>query len=157
MQHCKHPVALMLWTFVLLAGCEQSSDAPVEMAEGQEPYLRYCASCHGNQGQGKPPAFPPLAGSEWLDQPPEALAIVVLAGLRGEIEVAGERYRGFMPPMRHLSDDDIAAIVGFLKDRWADGGEHLDAAQVAAVREVVAGRRPVEGREDLERSVGELP
>lgn len=157
MTYCKHRVLVMLGTLFLLAGCGQDADPPAELAAGQEPFLRYCASCHGNSGEGKPPAFPPLAGSQWLEEPPESVAVIVLSGLRGEIEVAGESYRGFMPPMRHIEDEDIAAMIGFMKSSWTESGGEIDPGRVAEIREHLSGRGPVEGREGLDEALDTLP
>lgn len=124
------------------------------MVQGQEPYLRWCASCHGINGEGKPPTFPPIAGSEWLDLSDEALTLIILYGLRGEIQVMGQTYRGYMPPMQHLRDEDIADIVGFMRTAWTDREAHLDAAGVAELRTVFPGRRPpLEGLEGLLEAV----
>ncbi|MEE4296997.1 MAG: cytochrome c [Wenzhouxiangella sp.] len=142
---------------VVLTACN-SSTPPTQLAEGQEPYLRYCASCHGNQGEGKPPAFPPLAGSEWMELPSEALALIVLYGLRGEIEVAGRTYRGYMPPMQHLSDEDIAALLGFAERAWAGREAGLGVADIARLRTAFTQRRPpLEGLDGLMRALDELP
>ncbi len=140
-----------------LVGCD-SGPGPVELAEGQEPYLRYCASCHGNQGQGKAPAFPPLAGSEWMELPSEALALIVLYGLRGEIEVAGRVYRGYMPPMQHLSDEDIAGLLGFTERSWAGREAKLAPADIAALRTALPNQRgPLEKLEGVMQALDELP
>jgi mono/diheme cytochrome c family protein len=154
---CSRTVAVLLG-LILLAGCGDDRPPPGEMAPGQEPYLRWCASCHGNAGEGKPPAFPPLAGSEWLDLSDEALALIILYGLRGEIEVAGRTYRGYMPPMQHLGDGDIAAIIGFMLSSWTDREAELDAAAVESLRHVFPGRRPpLEGWEGVQQALEELP
>lgn len=156
-RHCKQTCSLVLLAWLLLIGCEQHTVDRDELAPGQEPYLRYCASCHGNTGEGKPPAFPPLAGSEWLELPPEGLAIIVLAGLRGEIEVAGRTYRGFMPPMRNIGDADIAAIVGYMESSWAGREPGLAPDDVAALRDRFAGRSPLEGWQGVEEALEALP
>ncbi len=141
---------------LLLVGCGDSP--PVgELAPGQEPYLRWCASCHGNTGDGKPPTFPPLAGSEWLEMPDEALAMIVLYGLRGEIEVAGRTYRGYMPPMQHLSDGDIAMIIHYMHAAWTGRESELQEADVQSLRQAFEGRRPpLEGREGVEQALEAL-
>ena len=151
----KPVMAVML--LALLAACDSGS-GPVQLAEGQEPYLRYCASCHGNQGQGKPPAFQPLAGSEWMELPSEALALIVLYGLRGEIEVAGKTYRGYMPPMQHLDDNDVSALLGFTERTWANRESALGVSDIAALRAAFPDRRsPFEGLEGLMQALDELP
>ena len=143
---------------ILLSGCGNGNSIPDELAPGQEPYLRWCASCHGNAGEGKPPAFPPLAGSEWLELPDEGLAMIILYGLRGEIEVAGRTYRGYMPPMQHLSDQDIAEVVVFMLQQWGERESDFDEADANRLREVFQGRRPpLEGWEGVQDALGELP
>ncbi len=143
-----------LWASVaavlLVVGCGPSTPPSGELAFGQEPYLRYCASCHGNQGGGKPPTFPPLANSEWLALGPDAVGLIVLYGLRGEIEVAGQTYRGYMPPMQHISDEDIAAILTYLNEAWVADGGAVAAADIARLRGAFDGpRAPLDGREGL--------
>lgn len=155
--HCKQTLVVALLALVALTACQPESDEGQSLAPGQEPYLRYCAACHGNQGQGRPPAFPPLAGSEWIELPGEGLAAIVLLGLRGEIEVAGESYRGFMPPLRHIDDAELAAIINFMTAQWAQAGAELSATDVASLRERLAGRAPLEGRAALDELIGEGP
>lgn len=155
--HCKQTLFITLLVVVGLTACQPESDEGQSLAPGQEPYLRYCASCHGNQGQGRPPSFPPLAGSEWIELAPDGLAAIVLLGLRGEIEVAGERYRGFMPPLKHVDDAQLAAIVNFMTAQWAGSGSELAPADIAELRASLAGRGPLEGREALDGLIGERP
>jgi mono/diheme cytochrome c family protein len=77
--------------------------------------------------------------------PPEGLALIVLHGLRGEIEVAGRTYRGFMPPMRNISDDDLAAIIAYMDEQWGKREPTLEAAEVAALRDALSDRSPLVG------------
>lgn len=147
----------LLLLALLLVACDDGRPPPGELAQGQEPYLRWCAQCHGNQGEGKPPAFPPLAGSEWLDLPDEALALIVLYGLRGEIEVAGRSYNGYMPPMQHLRDADIADLIGYMLLTWSERESRLGEADVTALRGVFQGRRPpLHGLEGVEEALDEI-
>lgn len=155
--YCKQTGPATLLVAALLAGCGQQ-DAPLEeMAPGQEPYLRYCASCHGNRGEGRAPSFPPLNRSGWLELPPGALSGIVLFGLRGEIEVDGARYNGYMPPLQHLRDQDVAAIVSFMKSAWAGDDITFGADDVAGVRDALAGRKPFEGRAGVDEALELLP
>jgi mono/diheme cytochrome c family protein len=146
--------ALLTVVLLFTTGCAPD---PSELAEGQEPYLRFCASCHGNEGLGKAPAFPPLAGSEWLDLGPDAITLIVLGGLSGEIEVAGRTYRGYMPPMRQLSDEEIAGLLGYIGRTWADWDRLPDGERVAELRPLVSGNRATQGREGLEALLEQVP
>ncbi|WP_376695780.1 c-type cytochrome [Wenzhouxiangella sp. EGI_FJ10305] len=156
MTHCKQtPLAALLFV-ALLAGCGEQ-DRPAENAEpGQAAFGRYCAGCHGMQGQGRPPAFPPLAGSEWLALPAEGLTAIILLGLRGEIEVAGESYAGYMPPMQQIDDERVAEVVRYIQGRWSNGAPDWTAEEVAALRSALAGQRTPEGREGVDRLLEEL-
>jgi mono/diheme cytochrome c family protein len=158
--YCNRSAGIWLLSLVLallLTGCGDDRPPAGELAEGQEPYLRWCAQCHGNQGEGKPPAFPPLAGSEWLDLPDEALALIVLYGLRGPIEVAGRSYNGYMPPMQHLRDADIADLIGYMLSAWGGRESGLSEADVAGLRGAFQGRRPpLSGLEGVEDALDEI-
>lgn len=152
------PAMLILLASLGLVACGNGPPSDAGLVEGQEPYLRWCASCHGNAGEGKPPAFPPLAESEWLELPDEGLALIVLYGLRGTIEVAGRRYRGYMPPMQHLGDEDIAAILRYVQATWGRRESGLEADTVARLRTARGDRRgPLEGRAGVEAAIGRLP
>jgi len=151
-------VLLMLLGMLGLSACGDGRSVGVERAEGEVSYLRWCASCHGQAGEGRPPSFPPLAGSEWLELPDEALALIVLHGLRGPIEVAGRSYRGYMPPMQHIADEDIALILRYTLATWGSRESTLDAAAVAGLRTALADdqRGPLVGLEGLEAALERL-
>lgn len=152
-RYCSRAAAVLaagLW----LAGC---SDEPKEpMQPGEAEYVRYCSTCHARDGAGRPPGFPPLAGSEWLELGPEAVSLIVLLGLRGEIEVAGQTYRGYMPTMRQVSDADMTAILGFINEQWAGWESVPNADEVAQLREFAAGEELLEGRAELEQALERL-
>jgi len=146
---------MMLALSWLLAGCGEQSDEP--LAFGELEYQRFCSTCHGIDGTGRPPSFPPLAGSEWMDMGPESVALIALVGLRGEIEVAGRTYRGYMPPMTQLSDQQIAAILSYLPEAgWAAWTELPDSERIAELRERAETLEVFIGRAPLERALEEL-
>jgi nitrite reductase (NO-forming) / hydroxylamine reductase len=126
-------VALLL----ALGGCDRSA-APLDAddpAVGRNTYLTHCSACHQREGEGLRGAFPPLAGADWLaEQPTEAAIAVVLNGISGPLTVNGETYNGMMPPAAHLSDAQIAAILGHVYRSWGNDGRAVSAEQVAAVR-----------------------
>ena len=152
-RYCRRAIALVA-AGLLLAGCSDEPDEPLEPGEAQ--YVQYCSACHARDGAGRPPTFPPLAGSEWLDLGPDAVSLIVLLGLRGEIEVAGRTYRGYMPTMRQLDDADIALTLDFIDRQWADWDRVPSAEDIAALRARVADEPLLEGREALERLLDEV-
>lgn len=152
-RYCRRAAALAA-AGLLLAGCSDEPDTPLQPGEAQ--YVQYCSACHARDGAGRPPTFPPLAGSEWLDLGPEAVSLVVLLGLRGEIEVAGRTYRGYMPTMRNLDDAEIALVLDHIDRQWADWESVPSAEDIAALRARVADEPLLEGREALERLLEEV-
>jgi nitrite reductase (NO-forming) len=63
--------------------------------------------CHGATGDGVKGAFPPLAKSDWLAAHRSGAIRAVVNGLKEEITVNGEVYRGQMPPIM-LNDEQVA-------------------------------------------------
>ena len=104
---------------------------PPEVAEEQikkdvtgiEVYKKACVACHGEEGEGVPGAFPPLAQNPFLFKDKDYPALVVLFGLEGPIEVGGETYNGLMPSFAYLSDEEVAAVVAFIRNNF--GNERL--------------------------------
>lgn len=107
---------------LLLAGLLVAQE--VDTGEGEAIYQVECAVCHQPTGAGIPPAFPPLAdhmyelvGAEGGRTYP---ILVVLYGLAGEISVHGQVYDGLMPPLAHLTDEQIADVLNYTMVAWDD-------------------------------------
>ena len=152
--YCRRGATLTALALILTACGDQG---PGDGPPGEYEYQRACAACHGADGAGRMPGFPPLAGSEWLALGSDAVALVVIHGLKGEIEVAGRTYRGYMPPMTQVSDADVAAILNYINGRWADWPNDVGAGRVRQLREHGAGQEIIDGRADLEARLGRLP
>ena len=152
-RYCRRAIALVA-AGLFLVGCSDEPDEPLQPGEAE--YVKYCSTCHSSDGLGRPPTFPPLAGSEWLELGPEAVSLIALLGLRGEIEVAGQTYRGYMPTMRQLDDAEIKLILDYIDQQWADWESVPLTEDIAALRVRVADEPLLEGREPLERLLDEV-
>lgn len=97
-------------------------------------YNTYCAPCHQQDGEGSPPRYPPLAGSEWVTGDPQRLISVILNGLEGPIDVRGERYDNPMPQHRFLSDADVARVATYIRTNFGNEAGPVTADEVASVR-----------------------
>ena len=106
---------------------------------GQATFGRICAACHQAQGQGLPGTFPPLAHSDYLASAPKAKIIGhVLHGLQGPVTVLGNTYNGAMPAMSFLSDEEIAAVLTYVRSSFGNKLDPVTPAEVAAVRDQTA-------------------
>jgi mono/diheme cytochrome c family protein len=126
------PVAKAL-PALLLASAMSTLHAPAN--EGFSKYV-LCAACHGQSGEGTN-LGPPLAGSEWVNGPAENLIRIQLRGLQGPITVKGMEYHfpGGMPALGHQSDEDIAAVLTFIRSSFGNDAPAISPAEVAAMRE----------------------
>ncbi len=98
-----------------------------------------CSTCHQATGTGVPGAYPPLAGSEWVNGSEERVIRILLHGLTGELKVHGQTYNGNMPAFGpgggyNWSDDKIAAVLTYVRQEWGNTGGPVSPGQVTAVR-----------------------
>ena len=101
---------------------------------GAVVYKNICSACHAPNGAGAPGLAPPLADSEWLEKPVTELIEIVLRGLDGPIQVAGEDYNLSMPPLASLSDPQIADALNWVRWQWSKTTTFIAATEVSAVR-----------------------
>ena len=94
-----------------------------------------CFTCHQANGEGLANVFPPLAGSEWVLGSDERIVAAIIRGLAGPIEVKGNVYNGAMPPQPHLTDDQIADVVTYIRSEWGNEAPPVTPDQVAYARE----------------------
>jgi cytochrome c oxidase subunit 2 len=85
------------------------------VARGEQAYNANCAACHQATGAGIPGAFPALAGSQVV-MGPQAAQIDILLNGKG----AG------MPAWKQLSDVEIASVITYTRNAWANAGTGTD-------------------------------
>jgi mono/diheme cytochrome c family protein/glucose/arabinose dehydrogenase len=114
---------------------------------GEEVYNRdaHCATCHQPNGKDLPESgVPPLAGTSWSNGDPERLIKLTLKGLLGPIEVQGKKYPGQVPmtPFEALlNDEEIAAVLTFVRNSYGNEASVISPAQVSRVRSSVKDMR----------------
>jgi mono/diheme cytochrome c family protein len=100
---------------------------------GQEVYRNICQACHQPDGRGQDRLAPSLVGSDWALARPDITARILLNGKEGTI--------GLMPPVgQAFSDDQIAAVLTYIRREWGQTGSPIDPATVKEVRALTAGR-----------------
>ncbi len=122
-----------------------SGDAKKQFLAGQEVYFRegHCATCHQANGAGLDPAFPSIQNSPWVTDDHERLIKLVMYGLMGPIEINGKKYDGQVPMTPFggmLKDDEVAAVLTFVRNHFGNKADAITADQVKAIRAANAGR-----------------
>ncbi|MDJ0927209.1 MAG: cytochrome D1 domain-containing protein [Gammaproteobacteria bacterium] len=103
-------------------------------AGGEALYVQHCAACHQADGQGLKGAFPPLAGSDYIAEDPQRLLEVTLEGMSGPIVVNDVTYNNVMPAMSYLSDEELVAILNYVRNSWGNPGGTFTLADVSGYR-----------------------
>jgi quinoprotein glucose dehydrogenase len=108
-------------------------DAAV-MALGKQQFA-LCSACHGPNAEGTVIA-PPLAKSNWVNGPVENLIRIQLRGLQGPLTVSGKEYKlpGPMPAQAYQTDEQIAAVLTYVRNSFGNAASPVMPAQVKALR-----------------------
>ena len=111
--------------------------APARAAasDGHAIFLAKCAACHQATGLGSGP-YPPLAGNaDIVAADTSAIVNTVLNGRSGPIQVNGKTFSGAMPAWKdQLTNDDIAAVLSYIRSAWTNTAAIVSTDQVAVAR-----------------------
>jgi mono/diheme cytochrome c family protein len=110
----------------------------VDMAAvGRRTFQNTCQACHQESGLGVPGQFPPLAGSEWvLVGDPSRVIRIALDGFTGPVSVKGQLFSNTMVPWRDtLSNQQIAAVLTYIRQAWGNRAPPVTEAQVKSIRD----------------------
>ncbi|WP_146901259.1 PVC-type heme-binding CxxCH protein [Adhaeribacter aerolatus] len=98
----------------------------------------FCGTCHQPDGKGLTASgFPPLSGTPWVTGNDERLIKIVLKGLHGPIEVAGQKYAGQVPMTPFggmLKDEDVAAVLTYVRNSFGNKAPAISPDKVKEVR-----------------------
>ena len=109
-----------------------SPEARERYDKGREIYARQCATCHGQDGEGKEGVARPLVGSRWVNAGHYNLVRILLQGKEGEL--------GLMPPQRNLSDEEIAQVLTYVRNAWGNAAHPVTPSEAADLRIETAAR-----------------
>ena len=105
---------------------------------GKAVFEATCVACHQAHGLGQEGLAPPLLGSEWVAGSPERIVRIVLSGLRGPIRVKKQKFELDMPSLGVLPDEQIAAVITYVRNEWGHSFSSIDAATVKRIRDATA-------------------
>ncbi len=98
-------------------------------------FVQQCAACHVADGKGHAPYIAPLAGNPAVMDPDPSSVINITLNGSSRVVVDGmpDAYR--MPQFRVLlNDDEIAAIVTYIRTSWGNKAGPVTGEQVAKIR-----------------------
>jgi mono/diheme cytochrome c family protein len=97
--------------------------------EGAATFQANCAVCHGPKGLGTPSLAPPItsypARYASIAEGRRQLALTVLNGMFGGIDVDGKHYDFKMPDFSQLDDAALAAVLNFVVFDVAGAAEDI--------------------------------
>lgn len=102
---------------------------------GSKIYDAQCATCHGKRGEGKLPDFPPLANNQSIQMTSAVNPIrMVLNGGYAPGTAKNPSPYGMPPFAQSLSDEEVAAVVTFIRTAWGNRGTAVTAKEANALR-----------------------
>ncbi|MEM5404076.1 cytochrome c [Paraburkholderia unamae] len=102
---------------------------------GRKIYESQCAICHATEGQGKPPHFPPLADNQSIQMNSAVNPIrMVLNGGYAPGTRKNPMPYGMPPFAQSLSDEEVAAVVTYIRTAWGNHGTPVSEHEVNALR-----------------------
>ncbi len=115
-----------------------------DLAQGEELYQSYCASCHGANLEGQPdwrspgpdgtlPAPPHDETGHTWHHPDSVLFDYTRLGGKATLAAQGVDFASGMPGFGdQLSDDQIWNILAYIKSTWPDRQQQIQAERSAA-------------------------
>jgi mono/diheme cytochrome c family protein len=105
---------------------------------GQGVYAGYCAKCHRENGSGKAPEIPRLAGSPMvLSEDASSLIRLMLEGGKGPATKHGPKPKKMPAYAKELSNREIAEVLTFVRNNWGNKASPVTARDVYLLREAV--------------------
>jgi mono/diheme cytochrome c family protein len=116
------------------------ADDPV-MTAGQAIYRDQCAACHQIDGKGVPQLFPSLAESPGVrSRDATTLIRIILRGARS-VATKQEPTAPGMPSFgRQLNDEQIAAVVSYVRNVWGRPAAAVAPGEVSKMRDALSTR-----------------
>ena len=130
-----------LFVFLVLISTQQLFSQSSSIKNGQIVYTTFCQSCHQENGEGVPSAFPPLAKASNLNDK-NRLVQIILKGMRGEITVKSVKYNVEMAAI-DLKDQEVADVINYIRNSWGNKAPLITVGDVVAAKKaVVKGLQP---------------
>ena len=113
----------------------QPFNAKAIVQQGEKVYAQHCADCHGKDGNGVAGVYPALNGNSSVTEPSgiNATRMVLLGGFAPTTSANARPYS--MPPFaQQLSDDDVSAVVSYIRHTWTNNASVVPERDVSKYR-----------------------
>jgi mono/diheme cytochrome c family protein len=133
-------MAIYLKSLLELKPMAVNSSAAVEASTavlklGATTYANRCAACHLSDGTGMAPAYPPLAGNPSIEMDVSVNPLrMVLNGGYPPQTIGNPRPYGMPPFAQVLSDEEVAAVVTYIRVSWGNHGTLVTPREANAMR-----------------------
>jgi len=111
-------------------------DADTLVDAGAKVYAEHCESCHRADGKGVAGIYPPLDGNSSVTEPTgiNAARIVLLGGF-APVTAANPRPYSMPPFAQQLSDEQVAAVISYIRRSWGNHASAMRAEDVSKYRQ----------------------
>lgn len=103
------------------------------VGRGKIVYEQNCLPCHSADGSSVARISPTLINAGSVIGEKSALIGILLKGMK-DIEIGGEKYDEPMPSFSALSDDDLAAVLTYIRNNFGNTAEVVTGEDVMIVR-----------------------
>lgn len=105
------------------------------MVAGGAIYRDQCSACHGLDGKGVAELFPSIADSSMVKSNDPTTSIrIVLRGARSVGTSSQPTAPGMPSYGRQLNDDEVAAVLTYMRNNWGGAATPVTSEQVSKVR-----------------------
>ena len=114
------------------------SNTKASIERGKAVYAVNCLTCHQPDGSGVPMMNPPLIKTKWVLGDKSVLINQVLKGSKNTVEIDGDTFHNTMPAQAHLTDEQIADVITYVRNSFGNKASAVSVAQVKQLRAKLA-------------------
>jgi len=132
---------IVLSLLSMLSGAQEKAVSASYMLIGKQIYTDHCTTCHQVDGVGAQNMIPPLVKTDYVLGDKATIIKIVLNGMKGEMKINGDMYSNEMPAQASLKDNEIAAVLTYIRNSF---GNKADAVTIDEVKKVRASNKAPE-------------